>query len=214
MDLYLQLVDENLVANLTAAKQLIGKHNYEFTEEDRAILSKINCIISWEYPENDITEVASISIVKEEDKIIVCFDTGKKTFRHEKFSDYKGQRKETDDDLKIQIPLARDLLKAMGIFYYEQEGYEADDIAGSISKMASRLGIDTYCYTSDKDYLQLIDDHITITMIRKGLTDIEDMTEEKLKEKMGLTPDQIRDYKGLNNYGTNGVIECQKSNRQ
>ncbi len=133
----------------------------------------------------------------EEDKIIVCFDTGKKTFRHEKFSDYKGQRKETDDDLKIQIPLARDLLKAMGIFYYEQEGYEADDIAGSISKMASRLGIDTYCYTSDKDYLQLIDDHITIKMIRKGLTDIEDMTEEKLKEKMGLTPDQIRDYKGL-----------------
>ena len=76
MDLYLQVVDENLVANLTAAKQLIGKHNYEFTEEDRAILSKINCIISWEYPENDITEVASISIVKEEDKIIVTILPG------------------------------------------------------------------------------------------------------------------------------------------
>lgn len=76
MDLYLQLVDENRVANLTAAKQLIGKHNYEFTEEDRAILSKINCIISWEYPENDITEVASISIVKEEDKIIVTILPG------------------------------------------------------------------------------------------------------------------------------------------
>ena len=76
MDLYLQLVDENLVANLTAAKQLIGKHNYKFTEEDRAILSKINCIISWKYPENDITEVASISIVKEEDKIIVTILPG------------------------------------------------------------------------------------------------------------------------------------------
>ncbi len=64
------------IKELTAAKQLIGKHNYEFTEEDRAILSKINCIISWEYPENDITEVASISIVKEEDKIIVTILPG------------------------------------------------------------------------------------------------------------------------------------------
>ena len=138
-----------------------------------------------------------VSQMDDEDRIIVCFDTGKKTFRHEKFSEYKGQRKETDDDLKVQIPLARDLLKAMGIFYYEQEGFEADDIAGSISKKASSLGITTYCYTSDKDYLQLIDDHITIKMIRKGLTDIEDMNEVTLKEKMGLTPEQIKDFKGL-----------------
>lgn len=70
MTLYVQLADKDLVANLTAAKQLIGKHQYELTAEDRELLSKIDYIIDWAYPENNITEVASISIVNEEDKII------------------------------------------------------------------------------------------------------------------------------------------------
>lgn len=144
---------------------------------------------------NMITKI--ISNLEDDDRIIVCFDTGKKTFRHQQFPEYKAQRKETDEDLIVQLPLARELLKAMGIFYYEEEGFEADDIAGSIAKLASKNKINTYCYTSDKDYLQLIDDFITIKMVRKGLTDIEDMTYSSLKEKMGLTPEQIKDYKGL-----------------
>ena len=145
---------------------------------------------------NMITKIVS-SLDDDDDRIIVCFDTGKKTFRHQQFPEYKAQRKETDEDLIVQLPLARELLKAMGIFYYEEEGFEADDIAGSIAKLASKNKINTYCYTSDKDYLQLIDDFITIKMVRKGLTDIEDMTYSSLKEKMGLTPEQIKDYKGL-----------------
>ena len=144
---------------------------------------------------NMITKI--LHELDDDDRIIVAFDTGHKTFRHEEYPEYKAQRKATDEDLKLQMPVARDLLKAMGVFYYEQDGFEADDIAGSIAKKASKEGIKTYCYTSDKDYLQLIDDNITIKMVRKGLSDIEDMDETTLKEKMGLTPDQIRDYKGL-----------------
>ena len=144
---------------------------------------------------NMITKI--LHDLDDDDRIIVCFDTGHKTFRHEEYPEYKAQRKETDEDLKLQIPVARELLKAMGVFYYEQDGFEADDIAGSVCKKASSQGIKTYCYTSDKDYLQLIDDNITIKMVRKGLSDIDDMDAEALKEKMGLTPDQVRDYKGL-----------------
>ena len=139
-----------------------------------------------------------VSSLKKDDYIMVAFDTGKKTFRHEQLDTYKAQRKPIDEDLKVQLPLARDYLKAMGIFFYELDGYEGDDIAGSVAKQfGSKNNIETHIYTSDKDYLQLIDDNISIEMIKKGLSDIETMNEESLKEKMGLTPSQIRDFKGL-----------------
>ena len=100
---------------------------------------------------------------------MVAFDTGKKTFRHEQLDTYKAQRKPIDEDLKVQLPLARDYLKAMGIFFYELDGYEGDDIAGSVAKQfGSKNNIETHIYTSDKDYLQLIDDNISIEMIKKG----------------------------------------------
>lgn len=139
-----------------------------------------------------------VSSLKDDDRIMVAFDTGKKTFRHQQLEAYKAQRKPIDEDLKVQIPLARDYLKAMGIFYYELEGYEGDDIAGSVAvQLGSKNKIETHIYTSDKDYLQLIDEHISIEMIKKGLSDIETYTPSTLKEKMGLTPCQIKDFKGL-----------------
>ena len=120
---------------------------------------------------------------------MVSFDTGKKTFRHEQLDTYKAQRKPIDEDLKVQLPLARDYLKAMGIFFYELDGYEGDDIAGSVAKQfGSKNNIETHIYTSDKDYLQLIDDNISIEMIKKGLSDIETMNEETLKEKSKRKP--------------------------
>ena len=144
---------------------------------------------------NMITKITSF--LKEDDLIFVAFDSGKKTFRSELLESYKAQRKPIEEDLAVQLPVAREYLKAMNIVYYEKEGFEGDDIAGSVAKLASKRGIKTFIYTSDKDYLQLIDDNITIEMIKKGLTDIESMNEVSLKEKMGLTPDQIKDYKGL-----------------
>lgn len=144
---------------------------------------------------NMITKI--ISFLKDDDLIFVAFDCGKKTFRSELLESYKAQRKPIEEDLSVQLPVARELLKAMNITYFEKEGYEGDDIAGTVAKIASKQGIKTFIYTSDKDYLQLIDDNITIEMIKKGLTDIETMNEITLKEKMGLTPEQIKDYKGL-----------------
>ena len=138
-----------------------------------------------------------ISSLNEEDLLFVSFDTGHKTFRHQEMETYKAQRKPIDEDLKLQIPVARDLLKAMGVFYYEKEGYEGDDLAGTVAKMGDEASLKVYIYTSDKDYLQLINKNITINLIKKGLTDIVDMDENKLYETMGLKPDQIRDYKGL-----------------
>ena len=138
-----------------------------------------------------------ISSLNEEDLLFVSFDTGHKTFRHQEMETYKAQRKPIDEDLKLQIPVSRDLLKAMGVFYYEKEGYEGDDLAGTVAKMGDEASLKVYIYTSDKDYLQLINKNITINLIKKGLTDIVDMDENKLYETMGLKPDQIRDYKGL-----------------
>ncbi len=138
-----------------------------------------------------------ISSLNDDDLIFVSFDHGKKTFRSELLESYKAQRKPIEEDLKMQLPCARELLDAMGIYHYEVEGFEGDDIAGTVAKNASKEGIETIVYTSDKDYLQLIDDHISIHMLKKGLTDIEVMNEVSLKEKMGLTPEQIKDYKGL-----------------
>ena len=138
-----------------------------------------------------------LSQLKDGDKLFVSFDTGKPTFRKQKLESYKAQRKPIEEDLTVQLPVARELLKAMGIFYYEEDGYEGDDIAGTVAKLGSSKNIETICFTSDKDYLQLIDDNITIHMLKKGLTDIEETNEESLKEKMGLTPLQIIDFKGL-----------------
>ena len=133
-----------------------------------------------------------LSQIKDGDKLFVSFDSGKQTFRKEKLESYKAQRKPIDEDLKVQLPCARELLKAMGIFYYE-----GDDIAGTVAKMGAKQNIETICFTSDKDYLQLIDEHIKVHLLKKGLTDIEEMNEVTLKEKMGLSPSQIIDFKGL-----------------
>lgn len=138
-----------------------------------------------------------LSQIKDGDKLFVSFDSGKQTFRKEKLESYKAQRKPIDEDLKVQLPCARELLKAMGIFYYEEDGYEGDDIAGTVAKMGAKQNIETICFTSDKDYLQLIDEHIKVHLLKKGLTDIEEMNEVTLKEKMGLSPSQIIDFKGL-----------------
>lgn len=138
-----------------------------------------------------------ISTLKDGDLLFVSFDTGKKTFRHKEMETYKAQRKPIDEDLKLQLPVARELLKAMGVFYYELEGYEGDDLAGTVAKIGSIANLEVDVYTSDKDYLQLINDNISIYMITKGIKEIKIMNKESLFNDMGLTPDQIRDYKGL-----------------
>lgn len=138
-----------------------------------------------------------ISSLHEDDNIMVAFDTGKHTFRHEALKTYKANRKAQPEELIVQLPLARDFLKAMNIFQFEEEGYEGDDIAGSVANKAQKEGYDVYIYTSDRDFLQLIDKNIKINIIKKGLSDVEVVDEEKMKEIYGFKPKQIIDYKGL-----------------
>lgn len=138
-----------------------------------------------------------ISSFKGDESIIVGFDTGQKTFRHEENKDYKANRKPCPPDLKTQMPIARALLKSLGIFTYEKDGVEGDDICGTIAKLAEKNGIDVEIYTSDRDFLQLISKNTTVNILVKGMKDIRPMDESKMREEYGITPLQIIDYKGL-----------------
>ncbi|GAE45910.1 DNA polymerase I [Mesobacillus boroniphilus JCM 21738] len=129
--------------------------------------------------------------------ILVAFDAGKTTFRHKTFSEYKGGRQKTPPELSEQFPFIRELLTAYGIQQYELENYEADDIIGTLSLLAEKEGFETKVISGDKDLTQLSSDKTTVNITRKGITDIEEYTPEHIKEKYGLTAEQIIDMKGL-----------------
>lgn len=131
------------------------------------------------------------------DKMIVCFDTGKKTFRSKELESYKMNRKPCEPDLVTQIPLSRILLDCLGIEHCELDGYEADDLAGSLTYYGIEQKDDITLFTSDKDYLQLLKDGVKVNFLRKGLSNIEVFNKENIKEKMGFEADQVIDYKGL-----------------
>lgn len=134
---------------------------------------------------------------KKGDSFVVVFDSPGKTFRHEKFEDYKAQRKPAPEELITQIPLAKELLDALNMYHFELEGFEADDLAGTIARIASEDNMSVNIYTSDKDYLQLVDENVTIQLIKRGLTNIDKVTNDNIYEKYELTPQGIIEFKGL-----------------
>lgn len=140
-----------------------------------------------------------LKVLKEEQPthLLVAFDAGKTTFRHETYSDYKGGRQKTPPELSEQFPYIRELLKAYGIAHYELENYEADDIIGTLSLKAEQEEFDIKIYSGDKDLTQLASEATTVCITRKGITDIEEYTPAHVEEKYGLTPEQIIDMKGL-----------------
>jgi DNA polymerase-1 len=129
--------------------------------------------------------------------ILVAFDAGKTTFRHKTFSEYKGGRQKTPPELSEQFPFIRELLTAYGIAQYELENFEADDIIGTLSLLAENEGFETKVISGDKDLTQLSSDKTTVSITRKGITDIEEYTPAHIQEKYGLTAGQIIDMKGL-----------------
>jgi DNA polymerase-1 len=131
------------------------------------------------------------------ESIFVGFDADKDTFRKEEFADYKANRQPAPEDLKRQFPISRELLRSLSIVAYEEHGIEADDICGTVAKMASKEGYDVTMYTSDRDYLQLIDSHIKVSLLKIGLSNMELMDEKSMPAKYGISPKQIIDYKGL-----------------
>jgi len=138
-------------------------------------------------------------IIEEEQPthMLVAFDAGKTTFRHETYKEYKGGRQKTPPELSEQLPFIREVLDAMGIKRYEKELYEADDIIGTLAKRAQDSGFLTKVVTGDKDMLQLVDDRIHVVLTRKGIADIVDYDAAEVYKRYELSPQQIIDLKGL-----------------
>ncbi|MFJ7927606.1 DNA polymerase I [Peribacillus sp. NPDC096448] len=138
--------------------------------------------------------------ILEEEKpthILVAFDAGKTTFRHASFKEYKGGRQKTPPELSEQFPFIRELLDCFRIKRYELENYEADDIIGTLSLQAEKDGFEVKVISGDKDLTQLSSPSTTVSITKKGITEIEEYTPKHIHEKYGLSPLQIIDLKGL-----------------
>ncbi len=131
--------------------------------------------------------------------LAVAFDRSEPTFRHEKYSEYKGTRKPMPEELKQQIPVLKEMLEKMGISTVSLAGYEADDILGTLAKKAESDNLDVTILSGDRDLLQLVTGKILVRLPRtiKGQTLIETYNEEKVKEHFSLIPSQIVDLKAL-----------------
>ncbi|MDO3408871.1 DNA polymerase I [Saccharibacillus sp. CPCC 101409] len=130
--------------------------------------------------------------------VLVAFDAGKVTFRHETYGEYKAGRQKTPPELTTQFPLLKELIEALGIKQFELANYEADDILGTLAKQADEAKRNAVIVSGDQDVLQLASEHVTINLIKgKGVGDVLPHGPEQIMERYGLTPAQIIDLKGL-----------------
>ncbi len=133
------------------------------------------------------------------DALCVTFDRKAPTFRHLQYEGYKAQRKGMPDELASQMPILKDVLSAMNVPMYEMDGWEADDLIGTISVKDTAAGWETIIVTGDKDSLQLVTDTTTVKLVstRMGRTTTRDMTPESFREEYGFDPIHIIDLKAL-----------------
>ena len=133
------------------------------------------------------------------DYVCVAFDMRAPTFRHKMYDLYKAQRKGMPEELAVQMPLLKEILSAMNVFMIEKEGYEADDIIGTVSKMCKENEIECDIITGDKDDLQLAGENtkIYLTVSSKGSSDTVVYTDKEVLERYGVTPKQFIDVKAL-----------------
>ena len=147
------------------------------------------------------------------DALFVAFDISKKVFRHERYADYKGTRTGMPEDLLVQMPLIKEALSYMNIETFGLEGYEADDIIGTMSAHQTALGGESIILSGDRDLFQLVGEHVTVCFPQSKGQEMEIVTPEYLAEHYGLTPARVIDMKGLmgdksdNIPGINGVGE-------
>jgi len=131
------------------------------------------------------------------DYINIAFDMKAPTFRHKEYDEYKAQRKGMPDELAVQMPVVKEVLDCLGIDRAEIEGYEADDIIGTLSRYCEEKNIEVFIVTGDRDALQLVSDKVKVIYTKKGVSDFELYDTNKIKEKYGLIPDRLIDLKGL-----------------
>jgi DNA polymerase I len=142
------------------------------------------------------------------DYIIACYDLPKKTFRHEAYDGYKAGRAKTDDALVAQLIRSREFFNALSIPFYECEGFEADDLLGTIPELLkSRSDLDIVIASGDMDTLQLVDDdHVQVYTLKKGINDTILYNEKKVVERFGFKPEFLPDYKGLRGDPSDNII--------
>ncbi|WDV47303.1 DNA polymerase I [Clostridiaceae bacterium M8S5] len=129
--------------------------------------------------------------------VCVAFDRKAPTFRHKEYDKYKAGRSKTPDELGEQFSLIREVLSCLGITYIEIDGFEADDIIGTLSKKFDEEGFQVIIVTGDKDLLQLTTDRIKVWITRKGVSEVDIYDKDVMLEKYGLTPNQFIDLKAL-----------------
>ncbi len=127
----------------------------------------------------------------------VAFDLKGPTFRHLEYKEYKGHRKKMPSELAQQMPILKEILDAYKIHRTELEGFEADDLIGTIAKLSAEKDFEVIIVTGDKDALQLVSQNITVMITRKGISNLEVYDREMVIEKFSVTPEQIIDFKGL-----------------
>lgn len=133
----------------------------------------------------------------EPDYMAVAFDRKAPTFRHKQYSDYKAGRKKTPPELLMQFPLLKEVLSAMNILTLEIDGYEADDILGTVSKAAEEQGMNTYVITGDRDAFQLASESTTVIYTKRGVSVLDRFDEAAIFDEYGFSPKQFIDYKAL-----------------
>jgi DNA polymerase-1 len=129
--------------------------------------------------------------------MVACWDTEAATFRHEAYKEYKAHREEQPDELYAQIPLIQQGLATLGVDSLELDGYEADDLLGTIAVRAQAEGWEVVIVTGDKDAFQLIRPGISVMTFKKGVSDTLTYDEAELKARFGLTPAQFLEYKAM-----------------
>jgi len=140
-----------------------------------------------------------IRILKAEkpDYIAVVFDTSAPTFRHKRFPEYKATREKMPDELREQIPVIRHVVDAFSIPVIEKEGFEADDVIGTLARQAEARDMDVYMVTGDKDFMQLVSPQIKMYSMKRSEGEADILDPEGVQQKVGLPPEKIIDYLGL-----------------
>ncbi len=143
-----------------------------------------------------INVILSIMEKERPEYLAVAFDTGR-TFRNDTFADYKATREKMPDDLRLQIERIRELVDAFQFPRLEVEGYEADDVLGTIAKQAAEKGMTVKIITGDRDLLQLVTDRVVVNLPGAKISESTDYYPQQVMEKLGVRPDQVVDYKAL-----------------
>ncbi len=139
------------------------------------------------------------------DYLAVAFDYPSFTFRHQKYDKYKATREKTPPEMSEQLPLIKDLLRAFRIPYFEKEGYEADDLIGTFARIGEEEGLQTVIVTADADVYQLLSPTVKVLITRKGISNLVEITPERLFDDFGLTPGQWIDFKALKGDSSDNV---------